>query len=214
MAYDPEDKDTKAAIAKAVKEAVATATEEEVEGLKAKNDDLITRLKKAQKDATIDPADHAALQADLDASETKLIAAEKALKAATAESGKIKEQYDAESKASYKLLVENGLTQALVEAKVPPKALDRIVRSFINDEKNKIAVVEENGSRVAKVGDKPLAEFIKEWASSDEGKTIVGAPGNSGGGAPGGEGGKGGEALEKMAPKARLNAINEAAATE
>ena len=48
------------------KQAVADAIAAEVEGLKAKNAELIAKNKKLQAGATIDPADYAALEAERD----------------------------------------------------------------------------------------------------------------------------------------------------
>ena len=74
MAFDPNDADVKAAIKAAVDEAVA--------GLQTKNAELLAKLKKATKDAQIDPSEHAALQSELDATQAKLAEAVKAAKAA------------------------------------------------------------------------------------------------------------------------------------
>jgi hypothetical protein len=38
------------------------------------------------------------------------------------------------------------------------------------------------------VGDKPISEYLKEWATTDEGKHFVAAPNNNGGGSQGGGG--------------------------
>jgi hypothetical protein len=48
--------------------------------------------------------------------------------------------------------------------------------------------VTEGEERKALIGDKPLPDYIKEWAGSDVGKKFVAAPANSGGGAGGGGG--------------------------
>lgn len=64
MPFDPNDPDTKAALKAAIDEAVA--------GLQTKNTELLAKLKKAQKDSTVDPSEHAALQSELDATQAKL----------------------------------------------------------------------------------------------------------------------------------------------
>ena len=81
MGFDPNDTEAKAAIKAAVESAVAEATE----GLKAKNVELLAKLKKATKDSQVDPAEHAALQSELEATQAKLAEAVKAAKAANAE---------------------------------------------------------------------------------------------------------------------------------
>ena len=155
------------------------------------------------------------MQVELDESEASLAAANKALKTATTESDKNKTAFENEAKASFNSLVRGSLTKELAAVNIPAKALDRIVNSFINDEKNKIIVTDEDGSRVAKVGDKSLSDFIKDWATGDEGKTLISAKSNNGGGAPGGEGKLDNDALSKIEnPAARLQAINSQTAAE
>lgn len=206
MPFDPNDPETKAAI----KAAVETAVTEAVDGLKTKNTELLAKLKKAQKDATINPADHAALQAELDVTQNKLTEATKALKVATTESDKIKKAYDAESKVAHNLLVDTGLSNALLEAGVKKASYLKAAKAMLAGQ---VVLTADGENRVAKVGDKLLPDFIKTWAASDEGKAFVDAPGNSGGGAAGGAGGgSGGGDLSKMSPEARLQAINAAEA--
>jgi hypothetical protein len=55
--------------------------------------------------------------------------------------------------------------------------------------KENVQIVVEGDARIAKIGDKALSDFVKEWAAGDEGKHFVQAPANSGGGATGGNGG-------------------------
>ena len=202
---------TEAELKKKIKEAVDAATdiavEEAVNGLKAKNTELLGKLKKAQKDATIDPADHAALQADLDANETKLAQAVKDLKAVTTENEKIKKSYETESKVAHNLLVETGLSTALLESGIKNPSYLKAAKAMLAGQ---VVLTTDGDERVAKVGDKPLAEFVKEWAASDEGKTFVDAPGNAGGGAGGGACGAGSgktmtrTAFEALDPTAKV----------
>lgn len=216
MAYDKDDADTKkavaAAVAVAVKEAVKDAVEEEVAGLKAKNTELLGKLRKATKDAEIDPADHQALQNELEASESALKESTKALKIATAESEKVKKQYEDESKVAHNLLVDNGLSTALIAAGIKDADYLDAAKSMLTGQ----VVLEANGEeRVAKIGDKPLAEFVKTWAESDKGKKFVSAPTNTGSNATGGTHTVGDDDIAKIkSPAARLNAINTKSAAE
>lgn len=216
MAYDKDDADTKkavaAAVAVAVKVAVKEAVEEEVAGLKAKNTELLGKLRKATKDAEIDPADHQALQNELEASESALKEATKSLKTATAESEKIKKQYEDESKVAHNLLVETGLSNALLEAGVKNPSYLKAAKAMLSGQ---VTLTTEGDERVAMVGDKKLAEFVKEWASGDEGKTFVSAPTNTGSNATGGTHTMGDDDIAKIkSPAARLNAINTKSAAE
>ena len=180
MAVDLNDADVKAAIEAAVAEATA--------GLVAKNQELLGKLKKATKDAQIDPSEHAALQSELDATQAKLAEAVKAAKAANTEAEKFKKAYESESKLTHNLLVENGLTDALTKAGVTNPVHLRAAKAMLAGQ---VQLIAEGESRIAKVGDKPLADYVSEWAKGDEGKYFVAAPQNGGGGAPGGAG-KGG----------------------
>ena len=180
MAFDPNDADVKAAIKAAVDEAVA--------GLQTKNAELLAKLKKATKDAQIDPSEHAALQSELDATQAKLAEATKALKAANTEAEKVKKAFEGESKLTHRLLVENGLTDALTKAGVTNPVHLRAAKAMLSGQ---VQLVAEGDNRIAKVGDKALADYVGEWAKGEEGKYFVAAQQNGGGGAPGGAG-KGG----------------------
>lgn len=80
-----------------------------------------------------------------------------------------------------KLLVTDGLKASLTEAGVPAhfqKAAEAMLASG--------AKVEADGDTFkVMIGDKPLAEAVKAWAASDEGKHFV-VSNNGGGGAAGG----------------------------
>jgi hypothetical protein len=180
MAVDLNDADVKKAIEDAVQEATS--------GLVAKNKELLAKLKTAQRDSQIDPSEHAALQSELDATQAKLAEATKALKAANTEAEKVKKAYESESKLTHRLLVENGLTDALTKAGVTNPVHLRAAKAMLSGQ---VQLVAEGDNRIAKVGDKALADYVGEWAKGEEGKYFVAAQQNGGGGAPGGAG-KGG----------------------
>ena len=204
MALDLKDPETKAALKEAADAAVAEATE----GLKAKNIELLGKLKKAQKDSTISPEDHAALQTELADVQTKLAEALKVAKTATTEAEKIKKAYETESKVSHDLLVKRGLSEALLANGVKNPTYLEAAEALLY---GKVVLTADGENRIAKVGEKLLADFVKEWAVSDKGKAFVDAPGNSGGGAQGGGKGVSGDAISKITdPQARLAAINAA----
>lgn len=202
---------TEAELKAKIKEAVETATGE-VEGLKIKNTELLGKLKKAQKDATIDPADHAQLQTELDDTEAKLAMALKEAKAATKTADDAKKAFEGESKVAHNLLVDNGLSDALIANGVKKASYLKAAKAMLAGQ---VVLTVDGDKRIAKVGDKALAEFVKEWTGSDEGKSFVDAPGNVGGGAGGGAGNEaGGTDMSKMSPEARLQAINKAESAE
>ena len=208
MAFDPNDAADKAIVAKAVKEAV----DEAVTGLQTKNTELLGKLKKAQKDATIDPADHAALQAELDDVQTKLATALKDAKTATKAAEDAKKALEGESKANHNLVIDQALTAGLVKIGVKTPGRLKAAKAMLKDE---FEVVAEGETRVAKskVGSKSIEEFLSDWGNSEDGLSLVDAPVNSGGGAGGGGTGAEGGQFEKIAdPQARLGAINQAGA--
>ncbi|MDD5724456.1 MAG: hypothetical protein PHY29_12090 [Syntrophales bacterium] len=198
MAFDPNDPDTKAALKAAIDEAVA--------GLQTKNTELLAKLKKAQKDATIDPADHAALQAELDDVQTKLATALKDAKTAKAEAETAKKALEGEAVFVSKLLVDNGLNDALLKAGVKPE-MTKAVKALLSGQ---VTLKTEGENRIALMGDKPLSDAVIEWAKSDEGKHFVAAPANQGGGATGGKTGADGvktmarAAFDSLAPDAKM----------
>lgn len=208
MAFDPKDPDA----IKAIKEAVDAAVSEATNGLVEKNKELLGKLKKAQKDATIDPDEHAALQSQLEETQNKLREIEKINKTLTADVDKYKKNYEGESKVVHDLLVDNGLSSALLANGVKKPAFLNAAKALLA---GKVTLISEGDKRIAKVGDKVLADFIKEWAGTDEGKSFVDAAVNNGTGALGNFsiGGKDVD-LSKLSPEARLDAINSAEGTK
>jgi hypothetical protein len=70
--------------------------------------------------------------------------------------------------------------------------------------KDGVQIVADGDVRVAKIGDKALSEFVKEWAAGDEGKHFVQAPANNGGGATGGSGAG---TQGKVMPRSQFDAL-------
>lgn len=94
-----------------------------------------------------------------------------------------------------KLVIDNGLDAALDAASVSP-ALKKAAKALLREG---VELKEENGEPVALMQNAPLAEAIKAWAGTDEGKHFV-TNGNSGGGAPGGAPGASGANPWKQGP--------------
>ena len=198
MPLDVNDPEFKAALKAAIDEATAP--------LIAKRDELLGELKKARKNSEISPEDYQKLSDQVDELQGKLTEVTKTNKTLTADADKYKKMYESESANTAKNLIESSLTNALVDAKVDPKFM-KAVKALIG----KDAKVEANGDeRVAKIGDKALGDYIKEWASSEEAAHYIAAPANSGGGgAGGGVGGK--PDLSKLPPAERMTAARAAA---
>lgn len=156
------------------------ALEESNKGLKAD----LAKAKAKAKGAEIDPEQHAALQSQVEELTDKLAKAEKAGKT---EIEKLSNALKEKDGALNTYLVEAGLSDALAKVGVKPEFMDASKALL----KAQAVIKADNGQYQALIGDKPLAEAIKEWALGDQGKHFIQAPNNSGGGGQGGDG-KGG----------------------
>lgn len=174
----------KRALAEAKAEA-EEAAEAKAEGLKAKNSELLGKIKKLQQGQQIDPADLQEVENERDELKAKLTDANKALaKAQKAAEDATKKAADIDSAYS-KSIADSALTEALTKAGVTNPVHLKAAKALLS---GSLAVADEDGQRVVKAGDKALADFTQEWASSDEGKHFVTAHDASGGGSQGGRG--------------------------
>lgn len=166
-----------------------------------KNRELLAEVKdlkaKVRASQEIKPEDLTAMEARAEKAESALAEANKAMKALTAERDKAVKSLETESAFTRKLLVENGLRAELAAAGVTNPVHQK---AAIAMHMASVEVVTDGENRIAKVGDKALTDFVKEWAAGEEGKHFVSAPANSGGGAPGGaSGGAGGKTITRAA---------------
>ena len=156
--------------------------DEAVTGLKTKNMDLAARLEKARAGKTIDPDDYKELEARANKAEDELKAATKALKSATGDLEITRKAHESESEFTKRLLVDNGLVDALTKAGVTNPVNLKAAKAMLKDQ---VSLVIDGESRKAMIGDKDLTTAITAWAGGDEGKHFIAAPSNSGGGAQG-----------------------------
>ena len=183
MAYDPNDPADKKIVKGLIDEALAALTAEhetDIAGLKSKNIELLAKLKEASKGEN-NAAEVARLETELEKVQTQLKDSVKLQKSAEKQNIELQKSLETESGTVRTLLVDNGLTEALTKANVPAQFMPA-VKSLLS---SKVELKTEGETRVAKVGDKSLGEFITEWSQGDEGKHFIGAPNNSGTGAPG-----------------------------
>jgi hypothetical protein len=153
----------------------------ELETVKAHNAKLLGELKVAKakaKGAEIDPEEHARLQTEVETLTGKLTTAEKSGKT---EIEKLKLALTEKDGALQSYLIEGGLSDALAKAGVKPEFMDA-AKALL---KSQAAIKAEDGKYQALIGDKPLAEAVKGWAT-EGGKHFIAATQNSGGGATGG----------------------------
>lgn len=156
------------------------AMQESQKGLKAD----LAKAKAKAKGAEIDPEEHAALQTKVEELTNEL---SKVTGNSKKEIEKLTAQLSEKDGALNTYLIEAGLSDALAKAGVKPEFMDASKALL----KAQAAIKADNGQYQAVIGEKPLADAIKEWASSDAGKHFVAAPANQGGGSSGNGGASG-----------------------
>jgi len=177
-------------------------------GLKSKNTELLAELKKARKSAEITPEQLSEVEAERDKLQSDLQAAHKLVKDATKAAETASKALEQESGFTQELLIDNGLVGELTKHGVTNTVHLKAAQAML---RQGVQIVADGDNRVAKVGDKALSEYVKEWTSSDEGKHFVSAANNSGGGAAGG-GGKGGSVdTSKMSATQKMEVGRKAA---
>jgi hypothetical protein len=164
-----------------VKAAIQAAIDAEVAGLKAKNNELIDKVKKLQKGQEIDPQTVIDLEAKIDKLQGDLTASQKTVKEQSKLAETLQGQLKTESEFTQRLLIDNGLSDALTLVKVKPELSKAVKALFANQAQIKV----DGDNRKAVIGDKALNEYIDEWSKSDEGKHFIAAPINGGGAAHG-----------------------------
>ena len=164
-----------------VQAAIDAAVETTTSGLKTKNQELLDKNKKLMKGQEIDPQTVVDLEAQIDKLQADLSVSQKSAKESVKTLETLQGQLKAETGFTQKLLIDNGLTDELVKNGVAPQFLPAVKAMFAGQAQ----IVAEGDTRTAKIGDKSVSDFVKEWAASDDGKHFVKAPENSGGGSQG-----------------------------
>ena len=158
-----------------VEEAYKESIDEEVEGLKKKNQELISRMKAARDGEGGKVADLETKIEDLTAQLEKTKKdGDKALKKAQDELKAAQDLAGTKTQALTKLIRDDGLRKALGEVKVKAEFLEA-AHALLRD---RVQVDEDKAEAFAMVKDKDgketrkaLAEYAKDWAASDEGRT-------------------------------------------
>lgn len=176
MAFDPKDPADLAIVQGMIDEAV--------EPLATKNKQLLGEVKKLKSGAQVDPADVAALEAERDRLAGEVSALGKKVKTAETAAETATKQLQSEQGYTNKLLISDGLNAALLAAGVTNPVHLKAAAAMIR-ESGGVEVKVEGDARAAMIGGKPLADFVKGWSQSDDGKAFVSAPSNSGGGGHG-----------------------------
>lgn len=181
-----------------IQAAIDKAVEEATSGLKAKNQELLDKNRKLLKGQEIDPQTVVDLEKQVEKLQSDLTISQKAAKDSVKALETLQAQLKSETGFTQNLLIDKGLTEELVRNGVAPQFLAATKAMFAG----KAQVISEGDNRIAKIDNKPVADFVKEWAGSDEGKHFVVAPTNTGGGSHGGSGG--GATNENISAQERL----------
>lgn len=192
------------------KDAVQAAVDSATEGLATKNRELLGEVKKLKRGVEIDPAEFEALESQIDTLKADLNKAQKEAKTFAKQAEDSTKALESESGFTRSLLIEQGLTAELVSAGVKNPAHLKAALAML---KSDAQVVQDGDRRVAKIGDKAIKDYVKEWAAGDDGKHFITADQNSGGGASGGGGGGGASptmtrsAFDSLSPMAKASAM-------
>lgn len=173
-----------------IQSAIDSAVEAATNRLQAKNTELLGEVKKLRKGQEIDPQVVSELEAKLDEANTKLAEQTKVAKDALKTSETLKAQLQSESGYTQKLLVENGLNDALVGLGIKDPDYLAAAKAMFHGQAQ---VVIEGDNRTVKLGDKSLQDAMKEWGTTDAAKKFIAAPQNGGGGSQGGRGSNAGQ---------------------
>ena len=176
---------------------IKEAVEKETDGLKKKNDELLSELKgerdkRKELEQQAQEKEQQAAEKDGDIEKVK----EQYEKKLEQERNKLNEQVENYKSQVHKMVVDQGLQSALSQAGVAPhyqEAAHHLIKG-----KHQIEIEESNNGPAAKVDGKPLQDFISEWSQSDTGKNFVAAANNSGGGAQGANGAGGASGGQTM----------------
>jgi len=179
---------TKADIDKAVADAVEKAKaafDEEVDGLKTKNRELLAKVRAAKE---IDPAELEAAEKRAEAAETENAKLKGDIKTISTERDKAVKSLETEQAAARSYALDAELAGAIAEGNVIPSLIPGFKAMMAAQAKADLV----DGKYSVMIGDKPARDAIKAMLESEDGKAWRAAPHNSGGGAPGGNGNGGG----------------------
>lgn len=203
-----------------IEKLIADHVEGEVKGLKEKNTELLGSLKKLKDENKTFNDRLEKLEEEKEAIESEKNSKSGDIKKITEDlekkhkkeieklTSQISEK-DGLLTAKDKLLnthvVGEGLTAALVKAKVKPEFM-AAAKAVIQAE-HAGEVVDENGKPVAKFNGKAVEEFVTGWAQTDAGKHFVVADSNSGGGSNGAKGSGKASTTGKTMKHSEFNAL-------
>lgn len=190
-----------------VKAAIAAAVDDAVKGLKNKNSELLgdmkdlkTKLKEIEDEKEEIERKVADKSGDVNAIKEQL----------KKEFEKKEKQYNETiSKLTGQLnieVIEKGLSQSLVKAKIAPEHMDAVTALIKTVYKGEVG--DNDGKPFAKFDGKAVDEFVTGWVQTDVGKRYVLADNNSGGGSNGATGnGKANSDSKKTITRSEFEAL-------
>jgi len=179
------------------------SAKESIEAMNSKNKQLLGELKTERnksREVNVDEYHKSLDEVESLKAENAKLSGELKLKAKDSE--KLLAQLGEKDSTLQKLIIDDGLTNALTSAGVVPELMPA-VKALLRGQ----AQLKDNQ---AVINDKPLADFMTEWATTD-GKAYIKAPANSGGGAGGSKSGESGGNIDisKMTPNEMMRAGRE-----
>lgn len=120
---------------------------------------------------------------------------------------KVETERDSYKSRVEKLASENAVNAALSEANITNPAMAKAVRAMFQSQ---VKVDYEGDDAIVTIDNLPVADKIKAWAGTDEGKYFVAAPANGGGGGGNNQPGSGNNAKDNPWSKEGFNLTKQA----
>ena len=171
--------------------------ETSIEALAGKNKELLGELKterKTNRTNDVDSDKYYKLKDEFDDLQESYKALEHTTKGKDKDITKLTELNTGLNANLQSVLIDGGLSDNLAKIGVKPEFLEA-TRALL---RGQVSIVDNK----AIAGDKPLNDFMTEWAG-DAGKAFISAPQNSGSGGQGGSGGESAKTLSKMSESER-----------
>lgn len=175
----------------------------EKEAMSAKNKELLSEVKKlkAKNNDAVDAEKYAELEAKFDELQEQN---DKLVKKYDADVKKLNADLSTANGSLNRYLIDAGLSDNLAKAGVKAEFLEA-AKALL---RGQASLKDEKGELKAYIADKPISEFVSEWAQKD-GKAFIAAPQGQGGGAGGSNNTASASAKWGGSREERIAAINE-----
>lgn len=175
----------------------------EKEAMSAKNKELLGEIKKlkAKNNDAVDAEKYAELEAKFDELQEQN---DKLVKKYDADVKKLNADLSTANGSLNRYLIDAGLSDNLAKAGVKAEFLEA-TKALL---RGQASLKDEKGELKAYIADKPISEFVSEWAQKD-GRAFIAAPQGQGGGAGGSNNTASASAKWGGSREERIAAINE-----